>query len=446
MKGGERIVTFGLAAAVASLVYHKKVGLADGDDMNIVRLILRPDVLFAAVVAAGFFFFRSEAFLLRVRGAVAGTVLVVCPWLVIFLTGLASLVAFSQGQASLDAFGVQTAARLVLCTAVGVLVYNRALAQPALVVLLMRILTWAPAVSLAVALLLWVAPGALGLLLGGQALNEGVDGVLAYGGRFQGLTSNPNMVATSSAIAIALLWPELGHLRTLQRPAGLLKLAYIAGLLVVIQWSGVRAMIPVLTGVFLLSTWFQAGQSPWRSLGATLVVVGLGGLAYAVGQQAEAGEVLTSRLQETDGRLFLWRFYADTLLSHPLGFGFAWEAIMDTESIIAGQRLPTHNTLLEVGMHGGWLAIAAHVLVLVLIGATVVRLRRMAAGPERELAHALGLAVTACVSSLLFAGLVFGDLSYAVTVALLLATAVRWQRRGQLPGLPKLGLPAGGRR
>jgi len=120
--------------------------------------------------------------------------------------------------------------------------------------------------------------------------------------------------------------------------------------------------------------------------------------------------------------------------------------VCSSDLIIAGQRLPTHNTLLEVGMHGGWLAIAAHVLVLVLIGATVVRLRRMGAGPERELVHALALAVTACVCSLLFAGLVFGDLSYAVIVALLLATAVRGQRRGPASGPAKPALAPGSRR
>ena len=164
-----------------------------------------------------------------------------------------------------------------------------------------------------------------------------------------------------------------------------------------------------------------------------LKLVALAVLAAFILLQTGLAEVLAERIGSDDGRLFLWQFYINLLWENPLGLGFGFEAIADTENIIPGQRLPPHNTLLQMAMYGGFVGLVVHLFVLGKVIHTIAWLRR-AVHPAMlsNSLQALILGWCALVVSLLFGGLIFIDHHFVILTALLLAAGAR--------AVPSLGL------
>ena len=417
-----RIVSLLLYVGTALLVYHKRVGWEDSGGVNWVQLLLRPDVWMGLSVAAAAVL--ATKWLYSFHGhTLAIKALILVPCAAILSSFIGTTVGFLRYDVAFSSFGDQVGLRLILCTALGILVYNLAIRGRRFSGRMIQLLRWAPAGSGVIAIALVAAPGLIPLIFHGSWLVEG-PGLFSFGQRYQGLTSNPNMVATTSCLGMALVLPQLISGANTLRFGFWLRAAYFLTLLGVMAWSGVRATVVILVVVVIAALWlrFRLTTRGLVTIAASAVGISLlVGVTVAVLAQVGVLAQLVGRLSSSDGRLFLWGHYLGVLFRNPLGLGLGYESIVHTDQIIAGQRLPPHNTILEMAMYGGFLGVVAHLAAWFLIGRAVVRLKRLSAGVMPLDIQGLVLGWLACSTSLLFAGLIFTDYTCVLLTALLLA-------------------------
>jgi hypothetical protein len=419
-----RLVVILLLGGTALLVYNKRVGIADPDGIDVVQLLLRPDVWFGLAVIMALVVMPWHCLRLAGGQKSAQKILQAGPVVAYGSAVLGSMLAWARFGVGMNAFGAQVCVRIVLCTLLGILIYNLAQNSRGIRGGVLALLRWTPLAGVILGFCVLLSPAFVGAVFGPGMLVEG-SGLFSFGARYQGLTSNPDMVATSSCVAIALLLP--GFLRDLSkaRPFAVIKGIYLVGLAGVIAWSGVRAMafILLLVAMAALGLSFRFTKRGLVRFAyiicAMAVIVLLGGLGLG---HSGVMNVIVDRFHSTDGRLFLWKFYWHTLLLNPFGLGFGFESIVHTDQIIPGQRLPPHNTLLEMAMYGGWIGLLVHLLVLGWMVRAIIR-AKMAFGHGSPLPvrlQSLVLGWMAGVASLFFAGLIFIDYYYTIMTALLL--------------------------
>lgn len=427
-----------LYVSTFTLIYHQRVGLYDDAGANWVQIALRSETWFALSVALGSIFIPKWTWWPPARFG-AGTVLFVWPLLALLSALVSSALAGLHYGVVVDALGIQVPVRMLICIGLGVLVFNLALVHEHFSGNIVALLTWTPLLSLMFGVLAVIAPGLLEVLFGADVLAEGA-GLFGVGTRFQGLSSNPNMLATSSGIALAFLVPRVLQRRALRLRVLLLTIMYMLGLVGIMVLSGVRAMLVLLVAVFFIALWVRFRFTMRGLVGASFnatkigLVIGLGVLVF---WQTDVTRVLIERLSTDDGRFFLWSYYAGLLFEHPLGLGFGYETIVDTAGIISGQRLPPHNTLLEMAMYGGLAGLAVHLAVLGAILFKIVRLRRTRRPQMLSLSEqGLVLAWSAVVISKMFGGLIFIDFHFVILTALLLAATARFVTRPRQHSMP----------
>jgi hypothetical protein len=406
------------------LVYNKRVGIADPGGIVIFHLLLRPDLWFGLVVVMAFLVMPRQC--LSPRGGLRNTrrILRTGPLFAFGFAVFGSLFAWLQYGVAMNGFGGQVCIRMVLCTLLGILVYNLALTGKKFRGRVLVLLRWTPIASVALAFCFLISPALVGAVFGQGMLVEG-SGLFSFGARYQGLTSNPDMLATSSCIAIALLLPGFIDDIRRARPFAAIKGTYLFGLAGVIAWSGVRAMVFILLLVMManLALSFRFTKSGLRRFAyivcAMAVIVMLVGVGLS---HSGVVNVIAERFHGEDGRLFLWKFYWKTLLENPFGLGFGFESIVHSDQIVPGQRLPPHNTFLEMAMYGGWGGLLMHILVLCWMLRSIIRVRRAFghASPLPVRLQSLILGWMTSVASVFFAGLIFIDYYYTIITALLL--------------------------
>jgi len=422
-----------LLAGAALLNYHKRVGMADAEGISVLRLLLRPDLWFGAAVGLGMIGMTWQC-LKPVRGfRPAAVVLRGAPWLA-FGTALAGTLAgwYWHGEV-MNKFGAQDSIRFLLSAPLGIMVYNLAVCRAKFASSLAWIFRVVPVIHVALAGVFLLSPSLVATVFGSEMLVEG-DGLFSLGARYQGLTSNPNMVASSSLFAFAMLLPGLQHDLRMRSLAGLIKGVYAVGLVGVIVWSGVRAVVLLLVLVSLISLWLSLRPTK-RSIAMLIYTsVALGAVAVigsVVLWQAGIVGVLAERFEGGDGRIFLWKHYLGVLWHNPIGLGFGFESIIKTDEILSGQRLPPHNTVLQMAMYGGVAGVLVHWAVLVAMARAILRARQAYhLAPLPRSIQSLVLAWLACVTNLCFAGLIFTDYAYVLLSALLLVELrLDWERR-----------------
>lgn len=423
-----RWVIFPLYVGTALLVYNQRVGGQDGTDVNWLQAALRTELWFAIAVFLGLIVIPKWTLWPRVRFGTARTVLLTAPLTALSVSLFATALTFLRYNVGFDLFGARDAFGFPLGIGLGILVFNLAVASNRFAARIVALLTWMPLASVILGVWMLLAPASLGNVFGEWALERGV-GMFGHGERFQGLTTNPNMLAISSSIALAFFLPRILQ-ATSTRLAVRISLALVMlGLLAVMAWTGVRAMLVVMAVLCSVALWlrFRPTGQGLRNVCLAAVTLGmLAILALLVLWQSGLGDVLTERLDSEDGRLFLWRHYTNVLLENPLGLGFAFETVVETDNIILGQRLPPHNTLLLMAMFGGWAGLIVHLIVLGKVWWIVAQMRRSAQPALLSiLQQGLVLGLCADVVSLMFSGLMFYDFYFIILTALLLAEVAR---------------------
>jgi len=425
-----------LLGGTALLVYNKRIGLTDPNGIAVGQLLLRPELWFGVAVITALVAMPRSCFRLVPAPKNARRVLRTGPVVAFVSAVLGSLLSWWRFGIGMNLFGVQICVRMVLCALLAILTYNLAGRSRQFAHRLSALLVWAPAVNVLVGLGFLASPAIIAAIFGPQMILE-AQGVLDYGSRYQGLTSNPDMVATSSCVAMALLLP--GFLRDISRarPFAIIKGIYMLGLASVIAWSGVRASVVILLLVCaatlgLSFRFTKRGLMRFGYIACALAIIMILGLLiiWRIG----AMDIILERFHSGNGRLFLWIFYGRTLLHNPLGLGFGYESIVHTDQIIPGQRLPPHNTFLEMAMYGGWIGLFIHALVLwwTLRWIGRVREKHGRSSPLPVRLQSLILGWLANIASLFFAGLIFVDPYYTIITALLLAELGRAAAAGSV--------------
>lgn len=421
-----------LLGGTVLLVYHKRVGLSDPNGMLVARLLMRPDLWFGLAVLLAMVVMTRRCLVAVNRSPSATKALSIGPWLALATGILGSLVGWWRYGVGMSDFGIQESARMVLCTLLVMLVYNFSIFRPRFASSMWQLLVAMPALNVIFALGVLLLPSLVQTIFGASMLDEG-DGLFSFGARYQGLTSNPNMVASSSCIAFALLLPSLRRELLILSPRAIGITLYAIGLVGVIGMSGVRSMalaLPILVAVdFWLSFRLtERGMTRLIFAGVTMGAVALFGAALL--WRAGTADVMLERFESGDGRLFLWKIYIRTLLENPLGLGFGFESIVHADEIIVGQRLPPHNTLLQMSMYGGLPGLFVHLGVLGVMIGVILHLRytdHRIWVPLRIQSLILGW--LASVMTLFFSGMIFIDFYYALLSALLLAEVGRYRLR-----------------
>jgi hypothetical protein len=426
----ERLAIVPLYVGTVLLLVNQRVGWEDRGGPNLLAVVLRSDIWFAITIVLGLVFIPKWTLWPRGRIGIAKTVLLSAPVTFLLAALFASLLSLIDYNQAFDGFGTYDFAKSVLCIGLGLLVFNLALASSRFASTMVTLLTWTPLVNILVAI--FALTTSINNIEGFNQVSTEVDvslGFVGFGDRFQGLASNPYITMTQSSIALALLIPRILRPETGQFWLRLLLLLYAVALSTVIAWTGVRAALIVLPLVCLLAVWLHFRPTAQSLVKACLVIAQISVffiVAWIVVSSMGFDEALVGRLGEDDGRLFLWVYYSNLLFENPFGLGFAFESIAKTDFLIAGQRLPPHNTLLQAGMYGGFAGIIISLFLLGKVGHVIARLRRSTRSGRlsNELLGVI-LAWFALVLTLMFSGLISAEFNFAILTALLLALAAR---------------------
>ena len=404
----------------ALLTVNQRVGWFDMGGPNLLAVVLRSDIWFAMVALLATLLPRH----LSIKGRAKWS-LFYFPLAFIGFTLLSSALNGVLHGIVVDYLGLGDLFICITATLLGLVVYQLASKSPKFVDHLYLILMWAPAANI-VALCIAVAAG-INYLPGFNGFSDPGQsgaGIIGLGGRFQGLASNANIVATQSCIAIGLLLPKLLYpgISVLKKTS---MIAYLLALCAVIVGSGVRAALVVLLVMLVLFIWMTIRLTVGgllRTLGIAILAATVFGITLVAINSFELLQVMLERLESEDGRLLLWSYYGELLFSHPFGFGLGFESIVDTAVIQPGQRLPPHNSFLQAGMYAGF---AGAVLSLILLHQSFNAILRIKQAmhfitPPVELVG-ISLAWVSVVINLVFAGMYFANFNFTILTALMFA-------------------------
>lgn len=425
------LVAIPVYLAAALLLVNQRVGWGDSGGPQLLAVILRSDIwialaLVVALLVAPRWSPSPEGFSRTYK-----RVFVYTPAVFLACMLMASVLSLLLRGQFADAFGFGDLVKIVMSTGLGLLVFKLSVSDDAFAPRVVKILMWTPLANIAVGIF------ALTTLTNNiSGFNEVSDdgtlgaGFIGLGGRFQGLASNANIVMTQSGIGLSLLVAQLMRPpRTLAPGKKAVMSIYAVALCVIMAWTGVRAALIVWPTIFLVLLWLGLHPTAKSMVTTASVMLKFGGFFIAGWFAAEAlglQETLVERLDSEDGRLFLWSHYFGLLLENPLGMGLAFETIAGSESMIAGQRLPPHNALLQAGMYAGIGGVMTSLFLIWLVGSVIGRAKR-SSRKARLSPELLGVILAWCalIASLMFAGLISGDFNFALLTGLLLSMAAR---------------------
>jgi hypothetical protein len=415
-----KLLAFFIYLGVAFLVVNQRVGWSDDGGPNIIAILLRSDVWFAFSGLVWLWCRRHLELDLRSR-----RILFSIPVCFLAITLISSVINGLLTGVYVEILGLGEFFKGVSATILGLAIFSLAKKDKRFKSRLVQIMILMPMAMIAVAIFFIIT--GINNISGFNELRDdgrGGAGIVGLGGRFQGLASNANIVATQSLIAIGLLLPNLlkSKLSILKR-VGLA--VYTVSLCAIILWTGVRGSLIVFVVMFATLTWinFRLSISGLARLFGILVIFGIFiGLMVSGVNSIELLAVMLERLDAEDGRLFLWEHYGKLLLINPVGFGLGFESIINTDIGGNNLRLPPHNAILQAGMYAGYLGAGLSILVIFRVSKEIFRIRRAMLRTNVPV-ELVGIALAWCglVVNLMFGGMILADFNFSILSALLLA-------------------------
>jgi len=439
----ERLIVYPLYIATVLIVFNQRIGIDDPEGFNVLTLLLRCDVWFG--FAAGFCLLLKPKLILPARDTSRTAIIVV--WVAPIMSFLscifASLVSEIRFHALYTVFGLVDFLRIIVCTLLGILVFRLAKQSARFALGMMFLLTWTPLLNIFA--LAFTSVTSINNIAGFNSEASHVDvglGFFSFGDRFQGLGSNPDILVTQACIAIALLLPRIFQKDGETLGKRIFLSVYVVGLLISIAPTGTRTAIFVLVVVAFGCVWLRFRVKDF--------VVGAGAIARVL-ILLVAGSLLASSLgltntllerilYEDDGRLVLWSYYSSLMFENPIGYGFGFEDIVDTDVLSTNHRLPPHNALLQQGLYGGIAGLLICLFILGKIGNFIALQRRVAIGHGMSVPlQGIVLGLSAILAVSMFGGLLSAEYDFGILTALLFAFGVpvvsvrrpRHMRRGR---------------
>jgi len=259
--------------------------------------------------------------------------------------------------------------------------------------------------------------------------------LMSAGDRFQGLTSNPFQMLTSSLVAIGFLLPmTIQRLFRRRVVAAAVGFSYIGGLIFVVFWTMTRTGLLVLLfalGFGCFMALYHLRKDLMRFVATLVGVVLLAGLAWSF-MPEDLVEAYVSRFYSRDvvfgkweyytgGRIDIWSYFGEVAVYHPQGVGFNFEQKFWLDSSFQ-ERLNPHSALLMVWMFGG---LGGFVSVLVFMWGVLrsIRIGVKRYRTERGFLYYIG-AVTGVIGIwIAWQGPIFWEFTHAILLAMVLRGA-----------------------
>lgn len=424
----EKVVAAPLCLGTGLLVVNQRVGLTDSIGMNPLAVALRSEVwLLLTVVLC---IVLAPRYIIRIPGnvKVARSVTLYLPLAFLLTMLFASLLSSIKFDQVFDIFGALDVFKTLLCICIARIVFGLSTRHPEFVTRLVNLLVFASLLNLLAAIFTSIT--GINNIDGFNAETAGdVEvglGFISYGNRFQGLGTNPNMVVTQGIIALSFLLPKIMYdIGKGRMKKSLLYIVYALSLVAIILWTGVRAALIIVPMICVLAVWLRMKgglKSQMMAIAGMMQVAVLIGAAWVGASAVGLTDTLLERVSESDdGRLFLWTHYAGLLVENPLGMGIAFEAIVDTHSIVERQRLPPHNTVLQTGMYGGFIGILVFLMLIRKIFRLFMRYRKLVPADSIPVQlQGTFIAWCAVLFNSMFGGLWSTDFNFTIITALLM--------------------------
>jgi hypothetical protein len=451
LRWRQAAVAWFLFAATALIIVNQRIGFDDTGGINRVAMVMRSDIWFAIALVTALALAPQTALPPVGRPRISRTVLFTIPICFLLATLLATLISAVRFDKAFDPFGAFDFLKALLCLGIGAMVFNLSKQSPTFSTRLIGILMFASVANVLAAV--FTSATSINNIEGFNPESAGdVEvglGFVGYGERFQGLGSNPNIVMTQAMVALSFLVPVILHRAGRRGFRRVLLTCYALSLLFIIAWTGVRAALLLLPLICIVVAWLRTRASLKSQLKAVMTVlqmsIFLAG-AWVIASALGVTETLVDRVTGADdGRLNIWTHYIGLLFENPLGLGIAFESITDTYSIVELQRLPPHNSVLQIGMYGGFFCVGLLFFLLGKIVRFFVRQRRFARSGRWSL-ELQGVFIAWCVVVVnsLFGGLLSTDFTFTILTALLMALIHRsWNEERTSTQRSKAGVGVG---
>jgi O-antigen ligase len=131
--------------------------------------------------------------------------------------------------------------------------------------------------------------------------------------------------------------------------------------------------------------------------------------------------ILGTRFDSDDGRLFIWAYYLNLIVRNPLGFGLGFDSIVDTNIGLEGLRLPPHNAILQAGMYAGYIGIGVSLYLILKVFGIICQIKQemKTINPPLNIIGII-LAWISLVVNQMFSGFLSEDFNFSILTALLL--------------------------
>ena len=413
---GQKWLTLFIYVGMFLLVFNQRIGWSDEGGPNLLVFLLRSDVWFTLTALLALFSLPH----LKITG-LQKKILFNSSVMLIGIIFFSSAINGLLHNSVIDYFGLTDLFKLFIATILGLTIYRLALNQIKFYESLVGILLWTSIINVFVAIL-FLATG-INNIPGFNNLTDygdGGAGFVGLGGRFQGVGSNANIAAVQSCIALGILIPKLMFAGT-SSPKKIFLAMYGLALGILLMWTGVRAAILsflVMLVVFIWLNFRLTTSGLLRIFGSIVLVASL--IATVLVFIPADLDILGARLESEDGRLFLWTYYGNLLLSNPLGFGLGFMSIADTNIGPKGMSLPPHNAILQAGMYAGYIGVGVTLyLIFKVFGIIIKAKRNMTCSNSPEF---VGLALAWCslITNQMFAGFLSAEFSFSILTALIL--------------------------
>lgn len=413
----------------ALLVVNQRIGWNDTGGPNWLAVLFRSEFWFAFAAIVALPYLRKTY--LEKHSKLA---LLTIPFGFLIFTLLSSGYNLLLSKIFADAFGLIVLCRCIICTIISVAIYRISQSSFKFRNHLIQILIFAPAIYV-VAGLVFIATGNNDIPFFDKDpydLNPAA-GIIGLGSRFQGLASNPNIVAIQGTVAMCLIFPRLvlskNHL--LQKCAFA---AYAVSLFAIMMWTGVRGLTVTFPAILLILAWLQISFKKEGFI-RVIKIAGLAGsclgLFFVLINSLQCTQVIQERFSGGDGRIFLWIYYGKLLLLNPVGFGLGFESIVDMDVSGLGLRLPPHNAILQAGMYAGYVGAGLTLFLIYKVLGAIVRARRQISLSVES--AGVVLAWCGLVANLMFTGMLMEDLNFSILTGLLLSRTSEISGKDWLP-------------
>ena len=352
----QNLILFFITISILLLTVNFRTGYGDGG-LNIYAAILRSQVWFTLAIATTCLLQPNLLLLDLKKISFDFKFLLISPFIFFTFSIISTFTAMLIYQKSIGFLGFTEGIEVITAGIIGIIIFN-------LINENLKAVNWIVFAIVAMPALNIIAVFTLSNsdieFLGG---NSGYTLVwyLGYGNRFIGLASNSNAIATQVCVSLGFIIAILGNkdLNFAKISSILLKLfltLYALALIVMLLLTAVRAGILSVLVMYLVSVFVVQSKIIFKLISSFFIFFLLVLTFILIG--GDVFTVLESRLTNSgDGRFAIWRYYLDLLSSNIMGFGYAFEEIVNTSEVntfeLNRQRLTPHNAFINAWVFGG---------------------------------------------------------------------------------------------